>query len=66
MNLGVARMRLGQLEQAVAAYLKVSALDPDNARVHMYLSDAYARAGDSLQSTAHRERAHKLGQSGGE
>jgi tetratricopeptide (TPR) repeat protein len=57
-------MRLQQSAEAVDAYLKVSAIDPNNARVHMYLSDAYWQMGDSLQSVAHRDRAHRLGQPG--
>ena len=64
MNLGVARMRLQQSAEAVDAYLKVSAIDPNNARVHMYLSDTYRQMGDSLQSAAHRDRAHRLSQPG--
>ena len=60
MNLGVTQMRLNQPKAAVGSYLRVAELDPDNVRVHMYLSDAYAQLGDNLSSNTHRDRALEL------
>ena len=56
LTLGLAYYKLGALEQAVAAYEKVIALDPDSEQAHFDLGRIYVETGD--QDLASRE--HQL------
>lgn len=60
LNLGVMSMKTGHTQEAADAYARLVEVDPDNARAHLYLSDAYRQLGLIVESQAHRRTAERL------
>lgn len=59
-NLGVARLKLGIIREAEAAFLRAKDLMPKNARVWLQLSEVYSRMNDKEAERAALNRASKL------
>ncbi len=50
----------GEIQKAIAAYLRASATDPDNANTHASLVGLYALAGEVERAQEHFQRASEL------
>ncbi len=50
----------GEIDKAIAAYLRAAATDPDNANTHASLVGLYALAGDVAKAEEHFQRATEL------
>ena len=59
-NLGTARLRLGRVDDAVAAYRRAQALDPASLAAHVNLGNALEQAGDVDAAVASLEAALEL------
>ena len=59
-NLGVALEDLGRIDDAMGAYAKAIALDPDNADAHYNLAGIYERRGDKAAAVRHLKACKRL------
>ena len=57
LSLGVARVRLGQLEAAAAAYTRALELEPNNAQARLFLRDVNAKLGRTNKALPPREHS---------
>ena len=61
-SLGLIAARMDEPEEAIGYFRKALELDPDNARAHVYLGDAYRKLGRAEDSKRLFERARQLRQ----
>jgi tetratricopeptide (TPR) repeat protein len=60
-ELGILKLRQGQLDAAAAAFLKVLEMNPENGPVNRDLADLYVRQGRFARASEYAARAQKLG-----